>query len=104
MIEEYRFVIGVVVAIVVVGLFIYGVLDLAKTTSKMRLAKNEFNKEQELRFNACVDQVLLGDIKRAKDIYNEMNNDNKKAFLNGLIIGLDIEENKLRLMQNKYEL
>ncbi len=41
-----------------------------------------------------------------KDIYNNciLNYDSKQPFLNGLLIGCDLEENKKRLLESKYDL
>ena len=60
--------------------------------------------EQELLFNKCIDLIMKGKVDEVQEIYNTtlLDINQRKAFLNGLMIGLDLEANKERLLDNKY--
>lgn len=86
-------------------LAIWGIILIAKDLNKSRIAREKFQKEQQALFNACIDEILKGNHKEAKEIYNVLiQYDDKKPFLNGVLIGMNLTKNRQRLIDNKYEL
>lgn len=101
--EQYLFI--VFFGISITCLAIWGILLIAKDLNKKRIAKEKFQKEQQAFFNVCIDEILKGNIKEAKELYNILiDYDSKKPFINGVLIGMNLTENKQRLIDNKYKL
>lgn len=83
----------------VIGM-VYFIILMGKRSKRM----DKIHTEQELLFNKCIDLIMEGKVDEVQEIYNTtlLDINQRKAFLNGLMIGLDLEANKERLLDNKY--
>ena len=92
-------------AIVAILLSLAGfVIWLSHKVKKLKRL-TDFRNKQEIKFNQVVDLVISGQIQEAKDVYNTIEDcDDKRPFLNGLLIGIDLIANEQRLIENKYNI
>jgi len=73
---------------------------------KYKKEAKESEREQKEIFNKCIDLIIEGKDEEAKELYNEclFHRNDRRPFLNGLFIGLDLKKNEERLLEHKYDL
>ena len=96
--------------LIIIVFVLLGAILVINLRREMALNKSLLIEELKL-FNSILDDVMNNDIKDSTyDRYNRLCSDfpktgsnyARRSFLNGLLIGLDVEENRKRLLENKY--
>lgn len=94
--------------LVAVGYIIYVLIMVIKNEKVRKRLEKEANEkylEDIKNANKCIDLILEGNSSEAKKVYNQIDENNKvRWFLNGVLIGLDVETNRERLLENKYDI
>lgn len=90
----------IIIFIIICGIGAYILNYLAKKNLRKKI---ELEKKECIRFNKCIDLILEGKMGQAEEMYNTIGCVYvRRPFLNGLFIGLNLEENKDRLLKCKY--
>ena len=80
---------------------------IATDTFRVRRKRKQYRKqiaEDNLRFNQCVDAINDQDVELAIKLYNQLISRNgNRAFLNGVMIGMQLPKTKAKLHRHKYQ-